>query len=249
MKLESAIKIIREQGIIALVKIFIERLRDQIEYYIYFLLFLLKIRNIKHYYNLEKLINFTFEVCSGLIMPHQIPDEIYSLAKILNKLKPKVLLEIGTGKGGTLFLLSRITPQDACIISIDLPSGYPRRRIILYKTFPLKTQQFHLIRADSHDITTLNKIKAILKGKKIDFLFIDGDHTYEGVKKDFELYSPLVQQDGLIVFHDILPRPIGDGVEVNKFWNEIKSKFEYKEIVKNWNQKEAGTGLIKKKNL
>lgn len=37
---------------------------------------------------------------------------------------------------------------------------------------------------------------------KIDFLFIDGDHSYEGVKKDFELYSTLVNDNGIIVIHD-----------------------------------------------
>jgi hypothetical protein len=37
---------------------------------------------------------------------------------------------------------------------------------------------------------------------KIDFLFIDGDHSYEGVKKDFELYSTILSDNGLIVIHD-----------------------------------------------
>lgn len=37
---------------------------------------------------------------------------------------------------------------------------------------------------------------------KIDFLFIDGDHSYEGVKTDFELYSKLLVDNGIIVIHD-----------------------------------------------
>ena len=37
---------------------------------------------------------------------------------------------------------------------------------------------------------------------KIDLLFIDGDHSYEGVKKDFELYSKLLNPNGLILIHD-----------------------------------------------
>lgn len=37
---------------------------------------------------------------------------------------------------------------------------------------------------------------------KIDFLFIDGDHTYEGVKLDFDLYSNLLSDKGVIVIHD-----------------------------------------------
>jgi predicted O-methyltransferase YrrM len=38
----------------------------------------------------------------------------------------------------------------------------------------------------------------------IDLLFIDGDHSYEGVKRDWELFSPFVQPFGLTIFHDTL---------------------------------------------
>ena len=37
---------------------------------------------------------------------------------------------------------------------------------------------------------------------KIDLLFIDGDHSYEGVKKDFELYSTILSNNGIIIIHD-----------------------------------------------
>ena len=37
---------------------------------------------------------------------------------------------------------------------------------------------------------------------QIDFLFIDGDHSYEGVKIDFELYSNLLSPTGIIMLHD-----------------------------------------------
>jgi len=37
---------------------------------------------------------------------------------------------------------------------------------------------------------------------KIDFLFIDGDHTYEGVKLDFDLYSNILSDNGVIMIHD-----------------------------------------------
>lgn len=38
---------------------------------------------------------------------------------------------------------------------------------------------------------------------EIDFLFIDGDHSYTGVKQDFETWFPKLKKDGIIVFHDI----------------------------------------------
>jgi len=41
----------------------------------------------------------------------------------------------------------------------------------------------------------------------VDLLFIDGDHSYEGCRLDFEMYRDLVAPDGLIVFHDICMFP------------------------------------------
>ena len=67
----------------------------------------------------------------------------------------------------------------------------------------------------------MQKIKAILKDNKVDFLFIDGDHSHEGVKKDFEMYSPLVRKGGIIAFHDIVPFGYPT---LHKFWNEVKVK-------------------------
>lgn len=42
----------------------------------------------------------------------------------------------------------------------------------------------------------------VLQGIKIDFLFIDGDHSYEGVKLDFDLYQNIISDFGIIAIHD-----------------------------------------------
>ncbi|MCB0700271.1 MAG: class I SAM-dependent methyltransferase [Chitinophagales bacterium] len=39
---------------------------------------------------------------------------------------------------------------------------------------------------------------------EIDFIFIDGDHSYEGIKKDWELFSDIVKPNGYILLHDTL---------------------------------------------
>lgn len=90
------------------------------------------------------------------------------------------------------------------------------------------------------------KLKNILKGRKIDLLFIDGDHLYGGVKKDFEMYSPLVDNNGIIIFHDILPQKQENQCEVERYWNEIKEKHEYKEFIHSYNQEWGGIGVIRK---
>jgi len=57
------------------------------------------------------------------IRPFQIREEILELLRILKSLKPRTILEIGTARGGTLFLFTQVAKPDAIIISIDLPGG------------------------------------------------------------------------------------------------------------------------------
>jgi len=176
------------------------------------------------------------------ISPAQVKEEITELLKILAKHKPQTMLEIGTANGGTLFLFTRVASSDARLISIDLPGGrfgggYPEWRIPLYESFAIHNQRMYLIRGDSHANSTLKKVKEILDREGLSFLFIDGDHTYEGVKKDFETYSNLVGEGGIIAFHDIVPGPAESVGGVPMFWNEIKHQFDCVELVKDWKQR------------
>jgi cephalosporin hydroxylase len=205
-------------------------------------------RNINDIYNALDFA-FSFQVFGVSIKPLQVKYEIAKLLEIVAELKPKVVLEIGTARGGTLFLFTRVADPEAKIISIDLPGGsfgggYPKWKIPIYESFSKEKQKIYLIRKDSHDHQTLKEVERILGGEKVDFLFIDGDHTYEGVKRDFEMYSPLMRKGGIIAFHDICPHPSETECEVNRFWNEIKHGYKYMEIVEDWSQKWAGIGVL-----
>jgi len=146
-------------------------------------------------------------------------------------------------------LFARVSSPDAVIISIDLPhgrfgGGYPEWKIPLYRSFATQKQKIYLIREDSHELSTLNMVKKILKGHKLDFLFIDGDHTYDGVKRDFEVYSESVSKGGIIAFHDICPHPPQTGCEVNKFWREIKDDYKHVELIKDYKKGWGGIGVL-----
>ncbi len=179
-------------------------------------------------------VNFSFDKIGGIIEPTQIRWELSSLAQIVESLHPRIILEVGTARGGTLFTFSRLAKDDAIIISIDLPGGnfgggYPQWKESLYKKFAAGSQKIFLLRADSHSDQTVKKIRDILSGRKIDFLFIDGDHTYEGVAKDFTSYSSFVREGGIIAFHDIRsPEPT---YGVPRLWSELKQRHSYKEFL------------------
>jgi predicted O-methyltransferase YrrM len=182
----------------------------------------------------QDMIAETFRYCGAFLGPVQDVDELVPLLHDVKILNPRTVVEIGTHRGGTLYLWTRLAQPDATLISIDLPGGkfgggYSPFRIPIYRRFRRDRQKLHLLRADSHSSSTRNETKLLLAGRPIDLLFIDGDHTYEGVKLDWEMYSPLVGPGGVIVFHDVA----GDYAEthVKAFWDSIKANYRHKEYV------------------
>lgn len=193
------------------------------------------------------MINSVIDKAYELYMPQE-RFEIEQLAQFVHTLQPKVIVEIGTKNGGTLMIWNEVTA--AKTISIDLVEGI-HGGVSLDKT-ELRNSKFKelygdrctFISGNSHDLGTYNELIKLLNGEKIDFLFIDGDHTYEGVKQDYEMYSHLVNEGGYIAFHDIndTERHRERNVYVGKFWNELKGHT----IEFNANSDWAGIGVIKK---
>jgi len=79
-------------------------------------------KNCNSFNDLVELV-FSFKFNKISLKPIQIKNEIRQLLKILERNKPKTVLEIGTAKGGTLFLLCKVSDPKATIVSIDLPGG------------------------------------------------------------------------------------------------------------------------------
>ena len=159
----------------------------------------------------------------------QNEDELRAIVEIVAEQRPRVVLEIGTLKGGTLAAWCQCAAPDALIISVDLengpwcgprsvPDGYDHVLCAL----PQPGQEFHLLRMDSRALSTLVRVDELLAGRRVDFLFIDGNHELEPVTSDYETFSPLVADDGLIALHDILPIRGEPDARVHELWRQIK---------------------------
>jgi predicted O-methyltransferase YrrM len=55
----------------------------------------------------------------------------------------------------------------------------------------------------SHDAEVAAAVISALDGAPLDLLFLDGDHSADGVRRDFDMYAPLVRPGGIIALHDI----------------------------------------------
>jgi predicted O-methyltransferase YrrM len=200
---------------------------------------------------------FRFGVGGLGIAPMQARSEITRLLDLLAQDPPRTVLEIGTARGGTLFLWSRVAAPDALLVSVDLPDGlfgggYPEWKAPLYRSFARDEQRVDRVRAHTPSQETLEYVKELLGGREVDFLFVDGDHTYDGVARDYDLYSPLVRPGGVIALHDVVPQGAhpADGDEfqvgeVPQFWAELRDRAQVEELVEDWDQGRFGIGVVK----
>ena len=120
---------------------------------------------------------------------------------LVKRLKPKVTVELGVDYGYSLFTLAKDNPGQ--VYGIDLFEGDEhagaRESDQYNKVLDFKARHsldhVHIIR-DSFENQAENWTQLI------DILHIDGLHTYEAVKRDFENWAPYMRKTGIILFHD-----------------------------------------------
>ena len=125
-------------------------------------------------------------------------EEIKWLAQKVAQLHPTAILEIGMKHGGTLLVWNTLLQQNKTNLLIGIDYN-----LEVSWNVNCSPNTVYVIGGNSHDSNVQNATKALLNGRKLDFLFLDAEHTNEAVEKDFIAYGELVRPGGFIAFHDI----------------------------------------------
>ena len=176
----------------------------------------------------------------------QIRPEISGLIQFLLTQQRVHVMEIGSAEGGTFYLWCKLFSGKK--ISLDSPTDNfggiglteARKR---NREFQKWSNAVHGVLADSHSMNAYNRVARILRGEKLDFLFVDGDHTLPGVQLDYFMYREFVRPGGYIAFHDINDTHwhVTVGCLVSRFWSRLQG--EKREF--NAHQTWGGIGLVK----
>ena len=150
---------------------------------------------------------------------------------LVEQLKPGIIVELGTHYGVSFFSFceaARELSEDTYVYAIDTWEGdeqagnygsdvYDYVNDYHYKHHYQRSQ---LVRSYFDDAVKQ------FADKSIGLLHIDGLHTYEAVKHDFETWLPKLKDGGTILFHDWNVKTEGFGVW--KLWDELKRDGRFK---------------------
>jgi predicted O-methyltransferase YrrM len=205
--------------------------------------------------SLDEALDYAFSARPGMvkIAPNQVRSELREFLLFVQELRPRAVLEIGTALGGTFFLLTRVAAPDAVLVTVDLSSprdlrfggGNVGRRAPLYEAFAVDQQRVRFMPGDSHTRAMRQRVETEFAGREVDLLFIDGDHSEEGVRTDYVLYRDLVRAGGAIAFHDIVdgdPQLVGGAP---RFWQSVRTP-EAHEFVADRTQGGWGIGVLRR---
>lgn len=140
---------------------------------------------------------------------------LFNLAQAVNNNQNNCIVEIGSyrGRSTTALALGSINGNKVPIFAVDPHENFTgilggefggKDRGIFFQNM-LDTSCFEIVRL----INSSSEIITPGWKKEVSLLWIDGDHSYEGVKRDYECWKPFLTEESIIVFDDSLDRSIG----------------------------------------
>lgn len=159
----------------------------------------MKIPNIKDYVLSQgsDKIDFFGGAFEGGIYLQQVPDEITEVLEFLINTKKQFtsMLEIGSASGGNAKMFYEILNlKELYIVDNNEHSKHT------YRKENLKNTNYTEFIGNSQSPEAREWVKS--KSKNFDIIYIDADHSYEGLLKDLQNYISFVKEDGYIIFHD-----------------------------------------------
>ncbi len=159
----------------------------------------------------------------------QHPEEFAAFTTLLQREGVTSYLEIGSKRGGSLWLVAAALPPGSLVVSVDKPNGTANHEVLRATIAKIWSALLVLpvsIIGDSTDPKIVANVRALAP---FDAVFIDGDHSMSGVESDWMNYGCMGR---IVAFHDIAwKRKRGEtDIEVPQFWERIKQGRRYEEI-------------------
>lgn len=173
----------------------------------------------------------------------QMDYEMRAFAELYVARRPHSVLEIGTRWGGTLWhwLTFGALPDAGWRTVVAVDQHFESAQDVMQGWANNAGAELFLIEGDSTSAETIAQVTQRLPNG-VDWLFIDGDHSYNGVLADFNNYAPLLNKGGVLALHDINPQA---EAQVDRLWQQIqRTGATTREIIADPNSQGSGIGIV-----
>jgi predicted O-methyltransferase YrrM len=184
---------------------------------------LIAMRRSIRYYALER-----------LEMPSGLGDSAWALYGLVRSMKPQVCVEIGSAQGRSACFIGTALRDNGMgkLYAIDPHCQTDWNDTASIDTYSIMMRNIRRLKLQKHVeiVREMSNTAAQRWSLPIDLLFIDGDHSYEGVKYDWNAFVSFVQPFGLVIFHDTLwnlrpdPKLYRDDMGVPRFVEELREQ-------------------------
>jgi len=148
------------------------------------------------------------------------PAEKAQLAKLLLASPGKYAIEIGCFRGVTSLLLAEACKTAGktliCIDPWNNSQDWSDDSVYYYFLETIKEHRDRVVVIRATSDKAVNCLPSDIKDSGCGFMFVDGDHSYEGAKKDLANYYPLLSGGGVMAVHDVFDtgwKGVGQAVE------------------------------------
>lgn len=154
----------------------------------------------------------------------QLPQDMFAMAEIIWKIKPEIIVELGScWCGTTLFLTSVLNTcnPDGHVFGIDIYQPEDLKRRIYNTCLNNSLHHCHLITSSSIDTNLINVIENLslnTLGKTRILVIMDSDHTESHLLKELDMWFPLVPPESYIVVCDTVIEKLPEEQERIREW-------------------------------
>lgn len=183
---------------------------------------------------------------SGTNWP-QYEEEVRGFIKLLVDEGCKSYIEVGCRHGDTFHAVGKALPKGSLLIGVDLPGARSGKETggrfpqsdqslkVAASDLVGRGQKAHVIIGNSHDAKTVAEAG---KFAPFDAVFIDGDHSPDGVRADWENYGPMGR---MVAFHDIYEQKTNP-TAIMRLFKEIRQGRRWVEFA--LNKLDRGIGVL-----
>lgn len=162
----------------------------------------------------------------------QFPQDLMAMQELIWRLRPGLIVETGVAHGGSLVFYAsmlELLGGDGRVVGIDVDIRSHNRKAL--EEHPM-FRRIDLLEGSSTDPGIVSKVEDMARGRDV-LVCLDSSHTHDHVRRELELYSPLVRKGGYVVVFDTVvefmpksqfpDRPWGPG---DNPWTAVKAFLE-----------------------